>query len=161
MTKEEMLTFIEDKIRKDIPRLSTIGGGCYINFINKNGEKEKGKIVKLIYRPSENISDTQELYAVLITSVAEQDYNTYFLGIHGIEIVGHEITILDILNWLEDYYYYITPDGAIYEHDSTYSYNSSGFIYLCSFDMSKPLLKDQPEKLIKFLYNLKNDKIWK
>lgn len=159
MTKEEMLISIEDKIRKDIPRLSTIGEGCYVNFTNKNGEKEKGKIVKLIYKASENISDTQELYAVLVVSEVEQDYSTYFLGIQSIEIVGHEITILDVLNWLEDYYYYITTDGDIYEHDSTYSYDSSGFIYLCSFDMSKPLLKDQPEKLIKFLYNLENNKI--
>lgn len=152
MTKEEMLISIEDRIRKDIPRLSTIGEGCYVNFTNKNGEKEKGKIVKLIYRQSENISDAQELYAVLITSEAEQDYSTYFLGINSIEIIGHEITILDILNWLENYDYYINTNGDMYEHDLTYVYDSAGFMYLCSFDLTKTLLKDQTEETIKFLH---------
>lgn len=154
MTKEEMLTSIEDRIRKDIPRLSTVGEGCYVNFINKNEEKEKGKIVKLIYKQSENISDAQELYAVLITSEAEQNYNTYFLSIHSIEIVGHEITILDVLNWLEDYDYYINTNGDLYEHDSTYVGNSTGFLYLCSFNLDAPLIKDQPEEAIKFLYDI-------
>lgn len=152
MTREEMLTSIEDKIRKDIPRLSTIGEGCYVNFINKNGEKERGKIVKLIYKASENTSDTQELYAVLVTSKEEQDYSTYFLGIHSIEIVGHEITILDVLEWLNDYDYYLDTNGDMYEHDLTYVYDSSGFMYLCSFDLTKTLLKDQTEETIKFLH---------
>lgn len=67
----------------------------------------------------------------------------------------HQIYLSDVLEWLDslqdksDFKIYST--GALYKYDETFD----NYYYAVEYDLSKPLLKDQPKEVIEYLNNLK------
>lgn len=149
MTTQQKLQAVTEQIRKDIPRLMELSEGCKIIC---NGLK--CEIIKVL--PNKIVEDV-ELFAFensgeVPNIVALWQYEDDF------EIIGHEPTINDVLEWVNELpknfrKLLIDSDGLIYK----FAMNGTlEWLQDIKWDLSKPYLKDQSDKLKEFLYNLMN-----
>lgn len=150
MTKQEMLASLEAQIRKDIPRLMELREGCVIEYF-RNGRAYNCKVVETF--PSYfNVYFDGEIESIDF----ELSENTF-------QIIGHDIMLNDVLEWLRnckrkiifDYKTGYFLDEFDYYYSFSSNYHESAPIENKIWNLSSPYLKDQPEKLIKFLYDLK------
>lgn len=141
MIAKEQLHAVETAIRQALPRLMEPTEGCLFkdNWTNEISEKvglyitERGKKVAVLRDNS-----TNEIFV---------DYsNTFRINLFYKDAshttIGHNIILSDVLEWFRT----ISTGGGI-EIEKIHK-----IIYY--WDLSKPYLKDQSEKLINFLYNL-------
>lgn len=160
-----MLSLLETKIRKDIPRLMEFREGCIIQN-NYNGDLE----IFLGYISIDGFSRVvlKDLYIKSIRIDIEGNLIIDEFDKYAYSIIGHDIMLNDVLEWLFD----LKVESTIYvRYDKNkhgkpileISYTSLAkrtngeysniFISSC-WKLSSPYLKDQSEELIKFLYNL-------
>ncbi|GET48827.1 hypothetical protein RCZ02_16580 [Capnocytophaga felis] len=169
MTTAEKLYKIEAQIRKDIPRLMELRAGCILEYFTG----VKHKVVSQYYFNGKRKYALVNIGSGLVIHISEDEIfeKKYF------SIIGHEIMLNDVLEWLN----YIIYEKCIPITDLGYSGMVKQFyvkgddgsiifeildlknpdlgldiIRIGLWDLSKPLLKDQSEELIKFLYNIQN-----
>ncbi|MFB9120967.1 hypothetical protein ACFFUE_07155 [Bergeyella porcorum] len=141
MTTQEKLQAVTEQIRKDIPRLMELSEGCLV----------KSTIGDDYLKIVGNISNSYVLYDGLgVHEIRKEDFPKYF------KIVGHEPMINDVIEWAEmalgdRIYISSNPDGLFLSYSPKEDYG-----IICYWDLSKPYLKDQSDKLKEFLYNLMN-----
>ncbi|MFJ1411719.1 hypothetical protein [Capnocytophaga canimorsus] len=145
MTTAEMLASVEAQIRKDIPRLMELREGCVIEYF-RNGRAYNCKVVETF--PSYfNMYFDSEIESIDF----ELSENTF-------QIIGHDIMLNDVLEWLnsKNKNIAISSDGTLFELNKAIFYNKIGIgdCGIIKWDLSKLLLKDQSEELVKFLYKL-------
>lgn len=122
---------LEAKIRQALPRLKELSDGCYFRT-------ELGSEFKIVYRNESLCSCIQKDKFDSVTFLT--DY------ISKLTIIGHNIYLSDVLEWLGTIkYHMINIEGKINESHKV----------RCTWDLSKPLLKDQPKEVIEYLNNLK------
>ncbi|MFJ1490736.1 hypothetical protein [Capnocytophaga canis] len=148
MTTVEMLASLEAQIRNDIPRLTELREGCYLKH---NIASSIYKIYCVdhynyrLFRPSD-----KEIW-ILSKELLEKS----LLKKEIFEIIGHDIMLNDVLEWLGK----VLKEATEYRIGYT-NIGKFGVKYremLGVMDLSKPLLKDQSEYFIKFLYEFKNE----
>lgn len=152
---KEKLEILEKEIRKVLPRLLELSMGCklwkdgyFYTYI--------GKLIPEIdvrytnpyhlhhFYSEEFIKDKKETF---LYAIGDNKFKNY-------KIIGHDILLSDVLEWLKElelsdkigtFEIGFTPMGrfAIKQKET-----------IVFWDLSKPYLKDQSEKLIEFLYNL-------
>jgi len=148
-TTQEKLQIVTQQIRKDIPRLMELSMGCILKNYGT------GKIYFLIAKNGEIcfLQDTSD-FKLSPLELTESTAVNYF------EVIGHNILLSNILEWLEiskgcdmgkvcDYY--ISDEGVLTRKNQDNSYD-----FISEIDLSKPYLKNQSEELINFLYELIN-----
>lgn len=155
MTIVEMLASVEAQIRKDIPRLMELREGCIIKN-NHNGDLE----IFLGYISIDGFSRVvlKDLYIKSIRIDIEGNLIIDEFDKYAYSIIGHEIMLSDVLEWLFTstlISYYISSSGEILYWLIEGAPETRINIY---WDLSSPYLKDQSEELIKFLYNIKINK---
>ncbi|MFK8281656.1 hypothetical protein [Capnocytophaga cynodegmi] len=141
MTTQAMLASVEAQIRKDIPRLMELKEGCVL--FNRRNE-DNLKIICLDTDFDEYVCLKNKMY---LTGVPFKDVSLF-------EIIGHEIMLNDVLEWLKNKF---SNEVIIYEGNNVFKIKGYNFDYdLGEFEWDLPslYLKDQSEELIKFLYNL-------
>ncbi|MFK8301857.1 hypothetical protein ACI75Y_03010 [Capnocytophaga stomatis] len=168
MTKQEMLSEVEAKIRKDIPRLMELSEGCWI----KQKTLEKDFIFKVIAVKNDFFKCVLGFADFIF--LAKDIVNSP----KSFEIIGHDIMLNDVLEWLN----YIIYEKCIPINDLGYSgmvkqfyvKGDDGSIIFEILDLKNPdlgldiirygvwdlssiYLKDQSERVIKFLYKIKNE----
>lgn len=122
------LNELESKIRQALPRLMEISVGCMLQLI-------KGENVGGIYIIGNNAwVKNNKAYIELSDGY---DYEITDFG-----IIGHEIYLSDVLEWLFETLDYSATDYKVID-------------LLIYWDLSKPLLKDQPKEVIDYLNGLK------
>lgn len=146
MTVAEKLAEVTAQIRKEVPRTMELKEGCLL--YNKSN-KDRFKIIDIDANFDEYTCLKNKKY---ITSISFKDINLY-------TIIGHEIMLNDVLEWLSKI---DKPYRACF-------IDELGFISRLNFDMtmevngvkwnlqSSYLNIDQSEEMINFLYNLKKD----
>lgn len=156
MTPQEKLQAEETAIRKALPRLTEPTEGCNVEFSLRNSTT-KGKI---IYKYIDG--------HLLIFSKDCDD--TYYRSLESCIILGHDILLSDVLEWLGVNIYEFGFENIRFTNiiDDRYKIEIEreflrGGIYkvkewtgtlLPYVDFSKPRLADQSEELINYLYNL-------
>lgn len=139
MTPQEQLHAVKTAIRQALPRLMEPTEGCKIKFKRKYfSGSVTGRVIANYNKD------------VLIYSKEYDD--TFLRAIEHCEILGHDILLSDVLEWL----------GR--EHNNIEIFLMNNGIILINFredkpnrvviDFSKPRLADQSEELWNFLYNL-------
>lgn len=150
MTTQEKLKIVEERIKKDIPRLMEPTEGCLV--IHRN------TLIKILYE------DGNHYKAVTV----EWDEPKYWILDKDAEytIIGHEIMLNDVLEWANkykgscksgEYYIELNSSGHFihkYISDFTDRYGGISILFTCKINLSEFRLKDQPEELINFLYEL-------
>lgn len=143
-----MLASVEAQIRNDIPRLMELTKGCklwfadsynsdLIKIIGENNEENTFYVIDEFYEVSEYKKD-----------YVKEEYT----------IIGHEIIINDVLEWLAKYdFYCITSNGNLMKPVDGGKYYYEFEFTEIKVNLSSPYLKDQSEEMIIFLYNLKKD----
>lgn len=121
---------LEAKIRQALPRLQELSKGCIFYIKNMPFYYE---FLYFVYDDDEQITEIATLYNGEI-DVFEYEY---FLN-QDVTIIGHEIYLSDVLEWLKDANFYYTYDLQTIQR----------------WDLPKPLLKDQPKEVIEYLNNL-------
>lgn len=144
MTTAEMLAEVTAQIRKDIPRLMELREGCYLMNHTSN------KVYKIINVDGEIcfLADVNN-YKLSLLEITKSTAENYF------KIIGHDIMLNDVLEWLGK----VLKEATQYRIGYT-NIGKFGVKYrevLGVMDLSKPLLKDQSEYFIKFLYEFKNE----
>lgn len=150
MTEQEILAEVEANIRKDIPRLNELSVGCLI-------KDKKYEIIYKVYDETTHHLRVFELNSELPNTLAINKKH-----IDSFEIVGYEIMLNDVLEWIKFNAFNVefqeNGDFNLYrELKLSKSIERYNFV---NWDLSKPLLKDQLEELIKFLYNLIKQQKW-
>lgn len=147
MTKQEMLAEIEAVIREDIPRLSELREGCIL-------QNEWSKDFFKVYDETENHIRIFQLNSDVPNEqvINKKHINTYTPLI----IIGHDIMLNDVLEWIKFNAFSVEfqENGDFNLHRElklSKSIERYGFV---NWNLSKPLLKDQLEELINFLYTL-------
>lgn len=148
MTTAEMLASVEVQIRKDIPRLMELREDCYV----------KEKIMDYLYKIYRVTDNCYNLYRVSDNDKWDVRKETYDKH-KPFEIVGHEIMLYDVLEWLS------LCKKTIYFIDSEYGFGILDVdchrFYHFKFDINlkSPYLRHQSEKLIKFLYGVMKNRL--
>lgn len=148
--RKSKLEIISTQIRKDIPRLMELREGC---LVQNNDNKEID--IFLAYTSDEYKNAILKDYE---TGEIWVYFNDYFWinekEDYAYSIIGHEIMLNDVLEWLDKKYfynsYYMNSSGVILETKITYVNDK----YITKWNLSSPYLKDQSEELIRFLYSL-------
>lgn len=110
-----------------------LSDGCYFRT-------ELGSEFKIVYRNESLCSCIQKDKFDSVTFLTEY--------ISKLTIIGHEIYLSEVLEWLnliQTNIYYISIKGYFNDRNGLGIYN---------YDLSKPLLKDQPKEVIEYLNNL-------
>ena len=126
---------LESKIRQALPRLQELSDGCKIDYY-------------------ENIYTIGVDCTLGLNNQIEVDENMTIFS-DEYDIIGHNIYLSDVLEWQS------TNGRGKYSHFEV----SKGEGYFCIYDgeesdsvlwdLSKPLLKDQPKEVIEYLNGLK------
>ncbi|MFJ1431931.1 hypothetical protein ACILD7_02375 [Capnocytophaga canimorsus] len=170
MTKQEMLASLEAQIRKDIPRLIELREGCLLMKNEKHDNVlKRGEVVKISCLWND-IIQVSPIGEPLSRNYVECQIKDLF------EVIGHEIMLNDVLEWLNytiykkhisigglentemvKHFYIKGDDGSIIFEILDLKNPDLGLdtIRYGVWDLSSIYLKDQQERLIKFLYNLK------
>lgn len=149
MTTAEMLADVSAQIRKDIPRLMELREGCMLDyFINERAYT--GKVVET-FTSYFNVYFDGEIKSIDF----ELDENTF-------KIIGHDIMLNDVLEWIKFNAFNVEfqENGDFNLHRELKLSKSIERYNFVNWDLSKPLLKDQVEELIKFLYALIKQQKW-
>ncbi|WGU68522.1 hypothetical protein QIU18_13185 [Capnocytophaga canimorsus] len=145
MTTAEKLAEVTAQIRKDIPRLMEFKEG----FIIENNSTQ----VKLLF-PNYDFDFEKECNVHLFENTETFWYLTDE-DLKECKFIGHDIMLNDVLEWLGK----VLKEATEYRIGYT-NIGKFGVKYremLGVMDLSKPLLKDQSEYFIKFLYEFKNE----
>lgn len=139
MTTQEKLHAVETAIRQALPRLLELTEGCY--FIDKTFGNRKVKFLHKCQR------DDKEY-------ILDEDGIVCWYDYYDKEIIGHDILLSDVLEWLKE----LELSNEIDTFNIGYSEMGQFVILYDSkyyfWNLSKPYLKDQSEDFIEFLYNL-------
>lgn len=142
ITKKEIyLEALSNSIRKYILRLRELGKGCLLS--------DKGNNLYLIHTKERNdCYYIEDLENGNIEHFKTDYIKKYF------KIVGHEITLNDVLEYFEirRQYIYIGCDGHFYKKFYEEEFIDVSIVIDYPWDLSKPYLKDQSEELINSLY---------
>lgn len=154
----EKLNVVEATIRKALPRLMEPTEGCYLKNYGS------AKMYRVIGREGE-VCFLQDINDLKLSplEITESTAINYF------EIIGHDILINDVLEWLgherknELYTYSLVDlsDNILKVHLVTQISDVEHYAHeeiweSIEIDLTKHRLIDQPEKLINDLYNLIN-----
>lgn len=148
MIAQEKLQVIKTVIRQSLPRLMEPTEGCKLNFKKKYFlESVEGQVIKNYNK------------YVLVYSKEYDD--TFLRAIEHCEIIGHDILLSDVLEWLgllkknnEDLFHCSLNEEIMrIDMDNKGRYEANMF----KINISKPRLADQSEELWEFLYNLLED----
>lgn len=150
MTTAEMLAEVTAQIRKDIPRLMELREGCKLSF----KDPYTPDLITIIDENNE-----EDIFYVIDEFYDVSEYKKDYVKGHY-EILGHDIMLNDVLCWLQSL-------GLSMEIQSYNGENTIGLYYISidekgdaheeyvTWNLLSSYLKDQSEKLIKFLYDLK------
>lgn len=142
MTTAEKLQAITKDIREKLPRLMQLEEGC---FIKDKGTDAIGKIV-CIKGEAYIIEWLDSTYRYLKYDQCSDDYVK-----NRFRSLGKEPMLTDVLEWLGTELYTIVTQGLeVYGKDD---------LYMFTWDLSQPYLKDQSEEVIDFLYEFLKEKI--
>ncbi|MDY3344412.1 hypothetical protein PG326_04015 [Riemerella anatipestifer] len=144
MTTQEKLQAITADIRQKLPRLMKLEEGCLI--------KDKGTdiIGKIVHKNNDEFIFIQwmdDMYVKHSKCSLEYLENRF-------KSLGKDPMLTDVLEWLGTELYTVFTYGLeVYGSDE---------VYMFTWDLSKPYLKDQSKEVIDFLYNfIENEKITK
>lgn len=141
MTPQEKLHAVETAIRKALPRLMKPTEGCLVIFRNVKNKKQSGKIL---------YNFGQDFYRIFCKNESDE----YLRRRNEVEILGHDILLNDVLEWLKE----LELSNKIKSFEIGFTPMGQFVIkqkeVIVFWDLSKPRLADQSEKLINFLYNL-------
>lgn len=149
MTAQEKLHAVETAIRQELPRLMEPREGCW--FHNEITLKKE----KLI------LIDVNQNYVLLKQGGKKISVFTKEKTKKLLKIIGHDILISDVLEWLgrpkwdemgKSNDYYVSDEGMLIRKNQDTSYD-----FLCEVNLSKPRLADQSGGLINLLHNLIKD----
>ncbi|MFK8274025.1 hypothetical protein [Capnocytophaga canimorsus] len=151
MTTAEKLAEVTAQIRKDIPRLMELKEGCWI----KQKTSEKDFIFKVVAVKDDFLKCVLGFAEFIF--LAKDIVNS----LKSFEIIGHEIMLYDVLEWLslckKSLYFIDSECGfGILDVDCHRFYH-----FKFDINLKSPYLKDQHEKLIKFLYGVMKNRLWK
>ncbi|MFK8377556.1 hypothetical protein [Capnocytophaga canimorsus] len=151
MTTAEKLAEVTAQIRKDIPRLMEFKEG----FIIENNSTQ----VKLLF-PNYEFDFEKECNVHLFVNTEIFWYLTDE-DLKECKFIGHEIMLYDVLEWLslckKSLYFIDSECGfGILDVDCHRFYH-----FKFDINLKSPYLKDQHEKLIKFLYGVMKNRLWK
>lgn len=118
------LQILEEKIRKDLPRLMELGEGCRVKLADHKKTSDPNNIIKMVNAFTFKSEDI-------------------------VEIIGHDILLSDVLDWLKTLRKNFKLDS-----DILVVFVDAFTLKKSNINLSKPYLKDQSEELIEFLYNL-------
>lgn len=143
MTKQQMLDELSLLIRKNIPRLMELREGCVIEYF-RGSRAYNCKVVETF--PS-------YFNAYFDGEIESIDFE---LSENTFQIIGHDIMLNDVLEWLDDNKkdYGFNGEGYFYKEKRNEGLAGKELYNFVQWDLSKPYLKDQSEELIKFLYNI-------
>lgn len=157
MTTQEKLQAITDNIRQKLPRLMELEEGCLVMVKHNDFISYEAKVIET--GGGGQIADTggyDDSYIFLNSHF--EGYEQRHADDEDIEIIGKEPMLTDVLEWLqllpnllernEDLFLYIEGIFCIYDS----GWNKFNYTKVC-WDLTKPYLKDQSEKVINFLYN--------
>lgn len=144
-TFQEKLQTLEKQIRKDLPRLLQPTEGCWVFLKGYNNS-----LFKIVHRRAKEF---------LVDDYQGHKPRTYENKkfFEWFEIVGHDILLSDVLEWLGKFFYFrINQEGIIYKEFDSYFQGEldRDYIEVGKIDFSKSRLSDQSKELINFLYNL-------
>lgn len=159
---QDKIKEIEFEIRNVISDSRRPSQGCEVAIIcptmwGKAFPVSKGVIVSVEEDFSDDDGDVQHrlLYNVCNTEtlkVGKYEFN-------WLEIIGHPVTLTHMLKWLnnvlkEDSFgkccdFYISDEGNLIRRNDNDSYD-----FIAELDLDKPLISDQSEELINFLYDI-------
>lgn len=154
MTAQEKLHAVETAIRQELPRLMELREGVILKR-KRHFELYSDYVIIKIKR--DDFSTYTEIYGKHKGSFSIENEKL----LDHFEIIGHDILISDVLEWLgrpkwdemgKSNDYYISDEGMLIRKNQDTSYD-----FLCEVNLSKPRLADQSEKLWAFLYNLIKD----
>lgn len=147
MNKLEQLT---SEIRKTVPRLMELTDGCKLSPFNVFSAKVISNDKDYVYVLSTNNN--------CIEKFTNEEINRHF------EIIGHEIMLNDVLEWLPNGFGitsglytggFITIDKGNMCYSCIQAVGIDEYKYY-RWDLSKPFLKDQSQELINYLHSLIN-----
>lgn len=132
---------LEKDIREKLPRLMELTEGCIFKSIKYT--------YKIIY-----YDKISKLFKVLYINDGDCTWK-YQEEIYNQTIIGHDILLNDILEWLGT----INQDYTFENNGFLLYYYEDGYCRIegstkPKWDLSKPLLKDQPQELIDYLASL-------
>lgn len=161
-----MLAEVTAQIRKDIPRLMELKEGC---ILMKRDTKYNPVYRKIVFTYNNTYYIPSKCFGLKVIEFSKENIDKDY------EIIGHEIMLNDVLEWLN----YIIYEECIPISDLGYSgmvkqfyvKGDDGSIIFEILDLKNPdlgldiirygvwdlssiYLKDQSERVIKFLYNL-------
>lgn len=133
------LQVLEEQIRKALPRLMELGEGVLLR------DKITNQILKIIYLKKDRFSfvsiKTGDVSSNNLVKNIDEDF----------EIIGHDILLNDVLEWFQKFNKNNDVSFDLYGRFRIYNGNQYS---QSTWNLFKPYLKDQSEKLIEFLYNL-------
>lgn len=149
------LQILEKQIRKDLPRLMEVSEGCYLKNYGS------GKMYRVMGREGE-ICFLQDINNLKSSSleITESTAINYF------EVIGHNILLNDVLEWIAKQneglhldIEYEVKDNLLkiivrQDIDDVYSDFSKTYTEYYIWDLSKISLADQSDELKEFLYEL-------
>ncbi|GJQ07502.1 hypothetical protein CAPN010_16600 [Capnocytophaga cynodegmi] len=159
MTTAEMLAEVTAQIRKDIPRLMELKEGC---ILMKRDTKYNPVYRKIVFTYNNTYYIPSKCFGLKVIEFSKENIDKDY------EIIGHEIMLNDVLEWLKKLGFLTECSGLDFGGDSFYReelvYDDNGnFLYkkttFCEWNLPSPYLKDQSEELIKFLYKLIKNKV--
>ncbi|MRM93753.1 hypothetical protein D1Z98_01850 [Riemerella anatipestifer] len=135
MTTQDKLQAITADIRQKLPRLMELEEGCLI----------RDKEINVTFTITERDDKFQLLYVNGNNCFSFDFFKSRF------EVIGKDPMLTDVLEWLGTELYTVFTYGLeVYGSDE---------VYMFTWDLSKPYLKDQSEEVIDFLYNfIENEK---
>jgi hypothetical protein len=134
---------LENQIRKALPELMELTEGCEIRL--------KGNFYDFTYIG--NIGDESEEVFMIDNNKEPMVVDTEWFEKEGKHIIGHPVTILHLLRWLDSLdgnCYYLSMFGHL-EHITEGRFSE---VPIYCLDLAKHLLRDQPEEVINELVKL-------
>lgn len=144
MTTQEKLHAVETAIRKTLPRLTEPTEGCRIL---EKGKAEENYSIILVDGDDYTIF-TPYSFGLPIDKIDQEDLSENY------EIIGHDILLSDVLEWLNainELNTSVILRKEVFEFQRIEKENK---LFIVGWDLSKPRLADQSEELIDLLYNL-------
>lgn len=157
MTLQEKLHAVETAIRKALSRLRRPTEGCKICqpdivSFSKRYPSSYGRILKVdeYFIDYETHVEHNFVYHVFTYN----DNKIRVLKLKGFSVIGHEILLSDVLEWLNainELNTSVILRKEVFEFQRIEKENK---LFIVGWDLSKSRLADQSEELINFLYNL-------
>jgi len=140
MTYEQKIEALSNEIRKALPYLLELSGGCLIEDVNTN---ETHKVNSFHIQ----VGNVIRLHTTDLSNNFGGGCSFNYIPKHH-KIIGHEPKLNDVLAWLDNLNicYYVSETGHIYDGFITLS--------LSKWNLEKSYLKDQSIELINFLCSL-------